>query len=100
MPKLRNSKSDLGAFAQWVARKVINHNPLVELAMSDRSKKPNIYKTDRNGLAQIDGRTADKNVIYCFAPGGGGSLRNFRITVEEVGTADLPPLNALESVPS
>lgn len=77
MPKLRNSKTDLGAFAQWIGRKVRNHNPLQELhyTKTARKRKPDQYFSVRAASVRIIG----EDVIVCRSAG-----RTFTITVAEV----------------
>lgn len=84
----------MGAFAQWVARKIKNHNPLYELSLADRSKKASSYTVSHSGKAVIDGRSPEGNVIYCEASELSGVPRHFRIMVEEIGEHEAPPVNA------
>lgn len=94
MPKLRNSSTDLGAFAQGVGRKIANHNPLVELKVSRRERdgRPNIYRAASRGMVAA---VADaENIIVC-AP----TDRYFKLTVEEIAPAEFAALNLVTVKP-
>lgn len=81
MPKLRNSATDVGCFTQWIGRKIRNHNPLEELKMADRNKRPNIYKSKNDG--PVFTYAGIENELIATA-----GARTFKVTVEEIdGTA-------------
>ena len=75
MGKLRNAPTDIGQFAQWMARKCKNHNPLEELGLK-QVKMPNMYKAKGKGAVSI--LEEDPSVIVYEAGG-----RVFSITVRE-----------------
>lgn len=79
MPKLRNSDTDIGGFAQWIARKMRNHNPLAELKMErrQRAEVDNIYKAKKKGDLMI---VADDESCIVYKVEG----RVFRVDVREV----------------
>ena len=92
MAKMRNSPTDLGALAQWIGRKIVNHNPLEELSREDRAEAPNIYKSSQPGVAFIDSRDPSGATIYCTGLDVSGRGRVFRVTVAEV--PETPPTSA------
>jgi hypothetical protein len=77
MPKLRNSNTDTGAFAQWIGRKCRNHQPLKELKMSPeaRAKKPRTYRSGGRSDVRI---TDDERIVYREAG------RTFVVDITEV----------------
>jgi hypothetical protein len=84
MPKLRNGKTDIGQFTQWLGRKCRNHNPLSELSLAEgkRVAMPRLYEAKSMGKVQI--------VKGSEAASGSGVLlyeaanRLFEITIREV----------------
>lgn len=90
MPKLRNASTDIMAFAQWVGRKLRNHNPLQELKLAHRQNVPNIYKSKTKGdISIIAGTETSPQVLY--VAGGRAFIMEIReVPVEQV--ADLPRL--------
>lgn len=87
MGKLRNADTDVGKFGQWLGRKCRNHNPLEELALSQRERDnmPGTYgkrsTVKKQEVVTVKGR--EDQVIY--RAGG----RNFMMTLTEVSDSDL-----------
>lgn len=83
MPKLRNAQSDIGKFAQWIARKCTNHHPLEELKLphSQRDKQDNIYpKGGKADVFILEDGTESQIVYEAYG-------RSFKVSVEEVNPA-------------
>lgn len=55
MAKLRNHKTDIGGFTQWLGRKCRNHNPL-----SEAEKRPN----GRQSLRVRAGGELHNRIVY------------------------------------
>lgn len=77
MPKLRNAGTDIGTFTQWLGRKCRNHNPLLELGMTDRKKAADRYKTNVTGDLGV---VREKEGLLVYKAAG----RAFTIEVKEV----------------
>jgi len=75
--KLRNAKSELGGFTQWLGRKVKNHNPL---------QKTHRQRTGLTSEFKVGAALDREGVIY-YKPGDG---RCFRLSIEEIGVDDMP----------
>ena len=84
MPKLRNAKTDLGAFTQYLARKCCIHSPQAELDLKGdtRQKAPRFGKSDLHKGAKVYMmRDADDGSQFvAISPGGRAML----VTCEEV----------------
>jgi hypothetical protein len=73
--------SDDAALAQWVFRKLVNHDPMsVRESVSMRTKPPAKQKKTLR-VQHVEGSTS---VIYALADG-----RQFKLTVEAVKDLDL-----------
>lgn len=83
MPKLRNSNTDIGAFAQWIGRKCRNHNPLKELGMSNRHSLPSRYKEKVNGDVHVVNSSSDRPAVLYRAGGRAFMLEIREVPVEE-----------------
>lgn len=94
MPKLRNGKTDVEMFAQWLGRKCRNHHPLQEIGLSapDRAATPRMYSSKTKGDLGITMLAPDRGVLVYGAHG-----RIFKITVEEVSDGAVADLE-LEKV--
>lgn len=84
MPKLRHGETDVGKFANWLGRKIMNHNPLAELTKSSeqRQKTPNIYASKTKGrVHEVHG---DESTVLCEIDDG----RAYKVTVEEISAEE------------
>lgn len=90
MPKLRNGPHDVGMFTQWMARKCANHNPLSELALTQKGRGalPRIYENKKatHGHIMMVADEADDKMVY-FAAG-----RAFMVHVRELPVAEAEAL--------
>lgn len=94
MPKLRNATSDLGAMAQYLARKCVIHSPQAELdkdvASGARDKMPRFGKNKEHKGSEVymlaeRGQTGDPNQFVAISPLG----RAVKVTLEEVNLEEL-----------
>jgi hypothetical protein len=83
MPKLRHGSTDIGKFANWLGRKVVNHNALSELkkTATERDSLPAIYNAKGHGKVHQVGD--DEGTIICDI----GDGRAMKVTVEELDRA-------------
>lgn len=89
MPKMRNSETDVGKFAQWIGRKCKNHHPLEELGVVGASSRPNMYQS--KSKAQVFTIKGRDDVVLYLANG-----RAFEVTINEVHK--VPPEDELVKV--
>lgn len=94
MPKLRNASTDVGAMAQYLARKCVIHSPQAELdkdvASGARDKMPRFGKNKEHEGAKVymlgeRGKTEEPNQFVALSPMG----RAIKVTVEEINPEDL-----------
>ena len=95
MPKLRNAETDVGRFAQYLARKVAIHKPQGELDMvpGAREKMPRTYREAGDHrvhmLHQPGSPYPEPNVFLAVSDNG----RAMKVTVEEVDPEAYAPQN-------
>lgn len=98
MAKLRNAHTDVGAMAQYLARKCVIHSPQAELdlpAGEVRAKSPRFGKNADHfkgaEVHMIKTRGADAeaepNTFVAISPKG----RAIKVTVEEINPDELNP---------
>lgn len=86
MGKLRNAKSDIGGFTQWLGRKCRNHNALEELGIT---RKADQYKARNKGDLAIVADGQENKLLYR------SKGRAFKITVEEIDAAELDQIEQI-----
>jgi len=94
MGKLRNAKTDVGAMAQYLARKCVIHSPQAELDLDAKAKKtaPRFGKSDIHEGSKVHmlkkrgaAKDEEPNEFVAMSPTG----RAIKVTVEEIDPTEI-----------